>query len=305
MLFLLNATPWKIVLSSSFIIMLLGIDLARQFAITQRAHLNRYDPTKDLETARCVQDALLEIDTPELENVSIAKRCIPAKNLGGDFYTFVNKTVKTLSQKAKTPGVLEYNKKQENLLGIVVGDVAGHGVSSALVMALASGILGRIGYNNHSPALILEKANNDIQRFIQNSQISHVTAFYCSLNIDNYNLTYSNAGHPPAIVLHDDDSYEKISTDGIFMGMYKKESFEEKEYQCKKNDRIFIFTDGIVETINNERVPFGSKRLINLAIKHKNKNANELLDIIYDKLEDFQGIYEQKDDQTLIIIDIA
>ena len=192
--------------------------------------------------------------------------CINAVN----FYTFINKTIQTFTK--ANPGIIEYANKEDSLLGITIGDVAGHGVSSALVMALSSGLLGRIGFNNQSPSIILQRANIDIQKFISQSQISHVTAFYGNINLNDLILTYANAGHPPALIIHKDDSSEKLKTEGIFLGMYPDEVYEEKTYQLKSGDRVFLFTDGIIETFNKNRESFGTKRLKDLAIINKNKH---------------------------------
>jgi sigma-B regulation protein RsbU (phosphoserine phosphatase) len=300
-----NSPPYKMGVLTIIIASLLAIDLYGKIKKSQQdLRKSKYNPEKDLQTANLVQEALLDIDPPTLNMIQIAKRCKAAKNLGGDFYTFINKTVNNLSQDKDNPGILEYKKKEENILGIAVGDVAGHGVSSALVMALASGLIGRIAHNYSSPALILEKSNNEIQRYIAKSIISHVTAFYCNLNLDTLTLCYSNAGHPSALILHQDDSFERITTNGLFLGMYKNEIYEEKLYQLKKGDRLFIFTDGIIETMDQKRDSYGSKRLMDLCIKHKEKNVNDLLDIVFIEIKRFSGDSEQKDDETLIIVDL-
>jgi len=259
---------------------------------------------QELETAKIVQEALLSIESPHIKNINIAKKCIPASSLGGDFYTFVNKTIDNLKQNSTTPGVLKYHKNQNNILGVAIGDVAGHGVSSALVMALASGLLDRIGQNNLSPATILQRANRDIEKFISNSKISHVTAYYCSINISDMTFTYSNAGHQPALIIHADDSYELLTTEGIFLGMYPDEIYNENTKILSPGDRIFLFTDGIIESINDKDEIYGITRLKDIAIKHKNKTIAKILDEIHIDLNQFRKQKEPKDDQTAIIIEI-
>lgn len=259
---------------------------------------------KDLEMAKRVQEALLDIDPPDIKGIRIAKRCIPATNLGGDFYNFITKTEQTLSQKPKIPGVIEYIDQTEKQLGFVIGDVAGHGVSSALVMALSSGLLGKIGQNNKSPANVLKRANDDIRKFIENSHISHLTAFYGVLNIDSYEFTYSNAGHHPALLIHSDLSMEELNTDGILLGMFPNEQFEEQTTFLRSGDRLILYTDGIIESKNSNHEEFGISRLQDILRDHHDKSIDRILEQIYEEVRIFSGSIESKDDKTLVIIEV-
>ncbi len=305
---LLNAPSWTYPFSTLLFLVLFTLEFIN-IKRNKKPHppaftTSFYDPSVDLVTAKRVQEALLAIDPPETEKIKIVRRCVPASTLGGDFYTFINKTLQKISKKEKSPGIIELVDNQENIIGITIGDVAGHGVSSALVMALSSGLLGRIGLNNKSPAVILQRANIDIQKFISQSQISHVTAFYGNINLDTMTLNFANAGHPPGLIIHEDGSYESLNSDGIFLGMYPDEVYQEKNIGLAEGDRILLYTDGIIETINSNREAFGIKRLVDIAIENKAKEADAVLELIFETLFKFREGNEQKDDQTLIIIDV-
>jgi phosphoserine phosphatase RsbU/P len=262
------------------------------------------DPSLDLETAKRVQEALLSITPPQSEKIEIAKRCIPASTLGGDFYTFVNKAAEPISQQSNQKGIIQLLDKPEKLLGITIGDVAGHGVSSALVMALTSGILNRIGFNNRSPSVILQRANTDIQKFISHSNISHVTAFYSIINLDNLTLKYSSAGHPPGILIRKDLSYKLLATDGVFLGMFPNEQYHENSVQLITGDRLILFTDGIIETMNSKKETFGIDRLIETSIDNSNLNAKTFTDLVFNTIDSFREGVKQRDDQTIVVMDI-
>ncbi len=262
------------------------------------------DPSLDLETAKRVQEALLSIPPPESDKIDIVKRCIPASTLGGDFYTFVNKAIDPISKKTDQKGIIQLLDKPEALLGITIGDVAGHGVSSALVMALTSGILNRIGFNNKSPALILKRANSDIQKFISHSHISHVTAFYSIINLDNLTLKYSSAGHPPGILIRKDLSHHLLATNGVFLGMFPSEDYDEESIQLAVGDRLILFTDGIIETMNSKKETYGIDKLIELAINNNKKSAADFSDLLLKSIDEFRKDEHQRDDQTWVIMDI-
>ena len=260
---------------------------------------------KELEIARRVQTALLDVETPEIDGIKIAKRCTPAATLGGDFYTFVSKSTHSLSPKSHLPGVIEYNDKYENILGFAIGDVAGHGVSSALVMALSFGILGKIGQRITSPENVLKRANEDIRKFITNSQISHVTAIYGTIHPQTRIFTYASAGHnPPLLVKANQDFVQELYSQGAFLGMYPDEEYESHEVQLETGDRIVLFTDGIIEPMNPQKEMFGEARLKKLLLEFSNEPIDVLIDHILDEVNRFSSSSTLKDDQTIIIIEV-
>ena len=259
---------------------------------------------KELDMARRVQEGLLSVESPKVDGITIAKRCIPASNVGGDFYTILGKTTEKLIQKEKTPGVIEYNNTSNFNLGIAIGDVAGHGVSSALVMALSAGIMDKIAQNHDSPAEILNRSNNDIEKFISNSQISHLTALYATLNIDQKTITVAKAGHHPILRIQSDATVDHLDSVGTFLGMYKNEEYEDTEYTLHDGDRLFFYTDGIIETTNTKNEEYGLDRFQKVIVGNKHKSIHELMDTIYNDVQDYRGKGPVKDDQTLVIIQI-
>jgi sigma-B regulation protein RsbU (phosphoserine phosphatase) len=258
----------------------------------------------ELDMAKRVQEGLLSVESPHIEGVSIAKRCIPASNVGGDFYTIIWKNSEKLTQKAKTPGVIEYVSGSSFQIGIAIGDVAGHGVSSALVMALSAGIMDKIAHNHESPAEVLQRSNNDIEKFISNSTISHLTALYATINIEQKTLTVAKAGHHPILRITADNTVDHLDSEGTFLGMFKDETYEDKDYTLNSKDRLVFYTDGIIETTNTKKEEYGLERMQNLMVKHSDKDIESLMDIIYDDVKAFRGTGPVKDDQTLVILEI-
>jgi phosphoserine phosphatase RsbU/P len=272
---------------------------------TQQEKLSCNDSyIKEVEIARNVQEALLSFANPEIPGINIEKKCLSAKHIGGDFYTFINKEQRVFTQKKKIEGVIEYVDSRESYLGIAIGDVAGHGVSSALVMALTSGLFGEIGKYTRSTSEALKTINENLAKYLAASHISHVTAFYCLLNTITKKLHYSKAGHPPALLIHKDGIIENLDSKGVLLGIYKNDEFEEKEVQLVSKDKLILYTDGILEARNKANDTFGLDRFKDFLHKNMNKSIQEIKTLLFEEIIKFSGTTEASDDQTLVIIEI-
>lgn len=302
-----NLPGWVYILTS---LVFINVSLLAWYHNAKEASDSQADAFPDdlinneLDMARRVQEGLLSVESPQVDGISIAKRCIPASNVGGDFYTIIGKNTEKLTQKAKTPGVIEYVNASNFHLGVAIGDVAGHGVSSALVMALSAGIMDKIAHNHESPAEVLQRSNNDIAKFISNSQISHLTALYAVINTDQKTLTMAKAGHHPILRLSQDNTIDHLDAEGTFLGMFKDETYEDKDYTINHKDRLFFYTDGIIETTNDRKEEYGMDRFQSIIQKNAGQDIETLMDTIYNDVNAFRGNGPVKDDQTLVIIEI-
>ena len=252
---------------------------------------------KELEMATRVQQKLLDIPTPELPGIRIAKRCVPAKNIGGDFYTFI-----TEDSASFTTTSYQHSNTQ-NYLGIAIGDVAGHGLSSALIMALSSGVFAEIGKQEFSPAKLLNLVNTAINRFIQASHISHVTAFYVVLNLKTKELAFAKAGHPSLLLIRNKTVIE-LDADGVFLGMFQDQEFEEKKIQLKSGDRLVFYTDGITEAKGVTGELYEEDRLKERLVQYSDQPIGQVINAIYDDVADFSQAEYARDDQTMVIMEI-
>ena len=259
---------------------------------------------KEMVMAKKVQEGLLSMSRPEIDGINISSKCIPAENIGGDFFAFISKKVGYISHKDTSPGIIQYRDKMDDYLGIVIGDVAGHGVSSALVMTLANGLLGEIGKNVYSPAKVLGEANIDLRNYIVNSDISFVTAFYGLLNLVTGQLIYSRAGHVNPVIIKPSGEYQILENDGVFLGMFVDEVYKDNKITLEEKDKIILFTDGITETRNKEGEFYGIDRLINLLISSRNLPVSDIQAEIFRDVESFSGGKPQDDDRTVVIVEI-
>lgn len=236
---------------------------------------------RDLEMARSVQQGLIPAEVPNPTGFSLAARCLPAANIGGDFYDFIESPDK---------------------LNIILGDVSGHGVSSALVMALTDGIMHEISQKKPSPAQILNEANHHIQHYLANN-INFVTIFYAALNTATKKMIYSKAGHLPALLFKKDQEQPTIlDSEGTILGVFGDTQFNDIEVQLSSGDLVIFYTDGLIEIQNSAGEWYGEERLTQLISQNRQLKAQDLLDLIYRTVNSFSAF--QRDDQTMVILKV-
>ena len=252
---------------------------------------------KELEMATRVQQKLLDIPTPDIPGIRIAKRCVPAKNIGGDFYTFITQDSGSFTTHSY------HSENSQNFLSIAIGDVAGHGLSSALIMALSSGVFAEIGKQEFSPSKLLSQVNTAINRFIQASHISHVTAFYIVLNLKTKELAFAKAGHPAALLLRDQTIIE-LDSEGVFLGMFQDQDYDEKSIQLQSKDRIVLYTDGITEAKGITGEMYEEERLKEQLLRHAKQPIGQVLNAVYTDVEEFSQSEHSRDDQSMVILEI-
>ena len=227
---------------------------------------NRIIPSldKELEMAKKVQQGLLAANTIKKPNINVAKRCIAANHLGGDFYCIVEKSDPIIQSASQQTGVIKFEHETKKSINFFIGDVAGHGLSSALVMSLCSGIFPKIANDCTSPGECLSQLNNRIMPYLNQSSVKYLTGFCAQFDLDTKTLSYAKGGHPPALIMHKNGKISELKTDGIFLGMYEDEHFEEKSIQLSPQDKLVLFTDGIPETRNNNGTFFGQESFLKL-----------------------------------------
>lgn len=301
LLFLLLNTPLFVYPVST----LLFAGIALYFMMTKKTLPIQDNPViEELIMAKNVQQALMANTPPHINGIKLAKICIPAAHIGGDFITFLTHHNQTLDKHKHIPGVIQYRDDLQEHLGIIIGDVAGHGISSALVMALSSGILSEIGKDNASTADICLKANHDIQQYIRNSQVPYVTSFLASINLHTKLLTYTSAGHPPALYIHQKQITE-LATGNTFLGMFEDERYNEDSLQLHPGDRLVLYTDGITEIRDRDGHEFNLSRFKDLLLHHQDTPIDNLIPLIVHALSQFSGDAQPRDDQTLVIAEIS
>ena len=266
-------------------------------------HQQKDTEYKELQVARKVHEGLLSLSDPQIPGILIASRCLPAQSLGGDFYAFLDRRGESLIKKSAQVGIVEYRGKEETTLGVIVGDVAGHGVSSALVMALSNGLMTEMSKATRSPAHLLAQANERIHHYIHASAIKYVTAFYGTLSVEAGKLRFAKAGYVCPFLIRADGTPVILEAEGIFLGMYPGETYDEKEVDLMPGDRLVLFTDGMTEVRNSNSEMFGEERLKDCLLGCRHLSVQAAVDFVFNTINTFSQHLPARDDQTLILID--
>jgi predicted ester cyclase len=232
----------------------------------------------ELQVARQIQQELLPEATPELDGWQIAAYYGPAREVGGDFYDF-----------------LEF---PDGRLGLVVGDATGHGMPAALVMATTRGMLRAVVQSLETPGEVLARVNEALVADVPPS--TFVTCFYGILEPNSGHLVYANAGHDLPYLWHGGYS-EELRARGMPLGLMPGMEYEEKEITLKRGEGVLFYSDGLVEAHNPHYEMFGFPRLRELLADHGDERS--LVEFLMEELSSFTGpSWEQEDDITLMTL---
>jgi serine phosphatase RsbU (regulator of sigma subunit) len=234
---------------------------------------------QELRVARLIQQTLLPKSVPRHPGYDVAAYYRPAREVGGDFYDFL--------------------ELEDGRLGLVVGDATGHGVPAALMMANTQSVLRAVAQRGGSePGRILAEVNEVLRAYIPPSMF--VTCFYAILDPRSGTLRYANAGHDLPYLWHGCDC-EELRARGMPLGLMPQMSYEEKEMVLDTGEGVLFYSDGLVEAHNPEGEMFGFPRLRALIAEHGEERT--LRNLLLEELYSFVGDgWEQEDDITLLTL---
>ncbi len=239
-----------------------------------------------LELARAIQQNLLPGTAPKLDGLELAGNCKYCDETGGDYYDFI-----------------ELDQLGPGTVGIALGDVTGHGIGAALLMATARSVL-RSNAQHYGADLtkLFEVLNRHIESDTDYDKF--ITLFYGILDANQKSLVWVSGGHDPALWYHKDNGkIEELPNTGMPVGIMENASFEQGgPVFLKAGDVVVIGTDGIWEAQNESGVMFGKDRLRNIIIRDSEKPANEICSQIIDDVTNFSSPTPQLDDITLVVI---
>jgi sigma-B regulation protein RsbU (phosphoserine phosphatase) len=240
---------------------------------------------QEMNLAMEVQQSLLPQRAPQIEGFDIAGKSIYCDETGGDYYDFI-----------------EF--PELGLMGVAVGDVAGHGIAPALLMTTVRAFLRSRVFTKPED---LADAITDVNRLlcIDTAETGNfMTLFFMLIDSGNGKVRWVRAGHEPAVVYDPStDSFSELHGDGIALGVDETWSFEEEIRELWSDSQIVLIgTDGIWETENPQGESFGKSRLKEIIRQQKNKSSEEIVQAITEALAIHRDTAPQQDDVTMVVI---
>ncbi|MDQ6701077.1 MAG: SpoIIE family protein phosphatase [Acidobacteriota bacterium] len=248
----------------------------------------------ELEIAKEVQYQLFPKAVPTLRTLELTGTCHPARMVSGDYYDFLC--------------------LQNNIVALAIGDVAGKGISAALLMAsiqsivrtqLSAGIpaMAAAAGNGHahahfSTSYIVSQLNK--QLYANTAPEKYATFCFALYDEERKSLSYTNAGHLPPILLRNGQA-TLLEVTGTVVGAFPMSRYEEKTVDLVSGDVLLAYTDGVTEPENEFGEEFGVDRMVELLVRHQGLDAHEISARIMEAVQDWNHAAELPDDMTLLL----
>jgi len=233
----------------------------------------------ELEEGRAIQLALMPDQSPKVNGWDIWLYTRSANDVGGDLLDFI--------------------QIEEDRYGIAVGDVAGKGLSAALLMSKLQASIRAIAYDSLSLSSLGEKLNTIFHR--DSPAKIFASLLYSELKSENGEINFINAGHfPPVIVRR--NNIEKNQKNAPALGLLQDASFDEQNILLNQNEFVIIYSDGLTEAENEAGDFFGEARLVDLLKNKENFSSQQLGEMILTKVDYFVNKFPAHDDLTLAIL---
>jgi serine phosphatase RsbU (regulator of sigma subunit) len=239
--------------------------------------------TQELRLAGQIQASFLPNKFPPIPGWQLAVTLLPARETSGDFFD-----------------VIELG---DGRLGILVADVAGKGVGSALYMALSRTLIRTYAEEyDAEPEVVFFAANN---RLLKDARANlFITLFYGILDPIGGTLTYCNAGHNPPYLIRssDQDSVESLTRTGIAMGIEADSTWSTDTVAIEPGDILVLYTDGIPDARDQDGDFFNDEAIIEIVRENSDRSAHEIQSSIINEVQNFSADTPQDDDITLMVL---
>ncbi len=245
----------------------------------------------DLEIAQAVQRQLYPKSVPALRGLELLAQCNPARMVSGDYY--------------------DYQPLSDGSAVIALGDVAGKGISAALLMATLQSSL-----RTHVRASIDDAGNNsggravmstsrlvsllNEQLYADTSPEKYATFLFSVYNDETGVLTYTNAGHLPPVLFRKGCAMP-LDVNGMVVGAFPFAQYTESQLQLDAGDLLLIYSDGITEPENEYGEMFGEERVSEIVLRHLDRDLNEIIQVVMDAVLEWTGSPELQDDMTVLL----
>jgi serine phosphatase RsbU (regulator of sigma subunit) len=267
----------------------IGLWLTRRFrrsfleewSVARQAHQERARMRQELDFARELQLAMLPRETPQVPWLDIAALSLPASEVGGDYYDFF--------------------ELDRDRLVVVVGDVAGHGLASGIVLSGVRSCLTLLSEDLRDPVAVIERLHRMVRHTARHRML--VTLSILLLDHETGQAVLTSAGHPPILLRRGTGQVEEIGISSLPLGATLLETFETRTFPVGEGDVLLLQTDGVYETSDDEGEQFGLDRLVERLEAHDpTRGSSTLRDAILRDLWEFRGSAAQQDDLTMVTL---
>jgi len=258
-------------------------EVRRSLELRRQAHAERLESERraaqELEIAKQVQARLFPQIRPELKTVEYAGVCLQARQVGGDYFDFLN--------------------LGPERLGLIIGDVSGKGIAAALLMAnLQAALRSQSALAFDQPELLLKSVNS---LFYDNTtENAFASLLFADYNDATRRLRYVNCGHLSGLLLKRNGNVEKLEPTSTLLGLFKEWDCSMREQELSPGDVLVLYTDGVTEATDFRGEEFGERYLIESLRQHRELSCQALLGAIVDGVRQFSA-QEQHDDITAIV----
>ncbi|MGZ5007899.1 MAG: PAS domain S-box protein [Methylobacter sp.] len=250
-------------------------------AAVRQAQIDLAISQNEIKIAQRIQASLSPSAPIKSNHFEVTGFCLPADRVGGDYF--------------------DYFYRNENNLDMIIADVSGHSVGPALFMVETRCAIRTQASLSATPAQTLKALNHFLFEDLNKSDY-FITLFYLQYNVNDHQLSFANAGHPPPLLFSPAQTEcRQLDADGLILGVHKNVVFEEKTAQLREGELILFYTDGLIEAENANGEFFGLKRVNDIMVQHAQQTPQAIIEILLDQLKQFCRSESFTDDITLMI----
>ena len=236
--------------------------------------------SKELEQAAEIQRNLLPREAPRLGGLDVAGQSLPCRSVGGDYFDFLTLT--------------------GGRFGVIVGDVAGKGMSAALLMSSLQARVQVLSEETEDLALFMTRLNRSVAATCPENRF--ITFFIAVADPATGEFVWANAGHHPPYVIRASGKIEILRGGGPVLGILKSHQYDALRGVLNHGDTLVLYSDGVTEAFSPGGEEFGEKRLEDALAEMRGLSAREVLDGIQQRVEQFMGAAPATDDMTIVVV---
>jgi sigma-B regulation protein RsbU (phosphoserine phosphatase) len=244
-------------------------------------YMNAQRMQEELHVAQQIQQSLLPRGGLQAPGLDVFGLSVPCDETSGDYFDYIRRA-------------------GGHKLGLVVGDVSGHGMSAALLMCSARALMRAFAATDVTPGELVTRLNKFLSEDVETGRF--MTLFYGEVSLKERTLTYVRAGHnEPVVYRRETDTFDELSDGGVALAVIDNFEFASTgPLPLGRGDVIALYTDGIVEAMSPSREPFGIDRMKEILRRQRDLTAKEIVGKIRQAVRDHTGTDAREDDLTLV-----